>query len=186
MIIFAVFKFSEGAWVVVFLTPVLVMIFFSIHHHYKRLAQQLSLNHFSEKIRKQHNRVIMPIGGVHRGTLVALHFARSLSEDVTVVHVSNDPVEADKIMAKWEIWGEGTRLVILHSPYRLLLEPLLDYIDRIDASRKPGETLAIVVPQFIPKQKLAQFLHTRTAETLRKVLLNREHIVITEVPYQVE
>lgn len=186
MIIFAVFKFTEGAWVVVVLTPVLVTIFFSIHHHYKGLAKQLSLENHVERVRRGRNRVIMPIGGVHRGTLAALHFARSLSDDVTVVYVSIDPNEAEKIKTKWELWGQGTRLVILHSPYRLFLEPLLEYIDRIDASRCQGETMTIVVPQFIPKQWMAQFLHTRTAETLRKVLLNRENVVITEVPYQVK
>ena len=128
----------------------------------------------------------MPIGGVHRGTLAALQYAKSLSDDITVVHVSIDPKEASKITEKWEMWGEGTRLVILDSPYRLLLEPLLEFINRIDTNRNRGDVITIVVPQFIPKLWFAQFLHTRTAEMLRKVLLNRDNIVITEVPYQVK
>lgn len=186
MIIFAIFKFTEGAWIVILLTPLLVTIFFSIHHHYKGLAKQLSLENHLERSGLARNRVIMPIGGVHRGTLAALHFAKTLSNDVTVVFVSIDQNEADKIRAKWEVWGQGTRLVILHSPYRLLMEPLLEYIDQIDASRSPGEMLTIVVPQFVPKRWIANLLHTRTAETLRKVLLNRQNVVITEVPYQIE
>lgn len=186
MIIFAITKFTAGAWMVVVLTPLLVATFFSIHHHYKGLAQQLSLENHVDRAQMRRNRVIMPIAGVHRGTLAALHYAKSLSDDVTVVHVSIDPNEATKIKIKWERWGEGTRLIILHSPYRLFLEPLLEYIDRIDAVRTSGETLTIVVPQFVPKKWIAHFLHTRTAETLRKVLLNRENVVITEVPYQVK
>jgi amino acid transporter len=186
MIIFAVFKFTEGAWVVVILTPALVAVFFSIHHHYKNLAKQLSLENHIERGRMRRNRVIMPIGGVHQGTLAALRYATSLSDDVTVVHVSIDPNEAEKIKKKWELWGEGTRLVILNSPYRVFLEPLLEYIELISKNRNPGDTITIVVPQFISKQRITQLLHTRTAETLRKVLLNQENIVITEVPYQVK
>jgi len=83
--------------------------------------------------------VIMPISGVHNGTLAALHFARSLSDDITVLHVSIDPIETSKVKAKWEIWGEGCRLVVLDSPYRLFLEPLLEYIDKISAILAPNE-----------------------------------------------
>jgi hypothetical protein len=131
-------------------------------------------------------RVIMPISGVHRGTLAALRYARTLSADVTAVHVSIDPVEANKLAAKWEVWGDGIRLVILDSPYRLFIEPLLIYIDKIDTHRASDEAIAIVVPQFIPRHFWTNFLHTRTAEDLRKALLHRKNIVITEVPYQLE
>jgi len=186
MFIFAIFKFHEGAWVVIILIPTLVGVFFLIHHHYKNLARRLSLENHTEKPRIRHNRVIMPIAGVHRGTLAALHYARTLSDDVTAVHISIDPEETAKIKSKWDIWGEGTRLVCLNSPYRVFLQPLIEYIDQIDAIRQPGEMLTIVVPQFIPKLWITQFLHTRTSESLRKVLLNRENTVITEVPYQVE
>jgi hypothetical protein len=128
----------------------------------------------------------MPISGVHSGTLAALEFASTLSDDVTIVHVSIDPVETSKVRAKWEIWGDGHRLVILNSPYRLFLEPLLDYIDKIAMIQLPNELITIVVPQFVPKHWWTNFLHMRTAESLRKVLLHRKNIVITEVPYQVD
>jgi len=185
MVIFAVTKFRDGAWIVVLLTPTLVSIFFTIHHHYKKLAKQLSLDKYQEFSRVGHNRVIVPIGGVHRGTLAAERYARTLSDDITFVHVSIDPLETAKIEAKWSTWGEGHRLVILHSPYRILLEPLLSYIDELDKVRRKDDLITIVVPQFIPKSWLTSFLHTRTAETLRKALLHRNNIVITEVPYQV-
>jgi amino acid transporter len=184
MIVFAATKFLDGAWVVIVLTPTLVAIFFTIHHHYKRLAKQLSLENGNPRIGISRNRVIMPISGVHQGTLEALRFARTLSNDITAVHISMDPVEAAKLQEKWERWGEGYRLVILESPYRLLIEPLIEYLVKLESIKKPDETITIVVPQFIPKQNWAQFLHMRTAETLRKVLLNREDVVVVEVPYQ--
>ncbi len=186
MIIFAVFKFTEGAWIILLLIPTLVMIFFAIHRHYRALARQLSLDECASQIKLSRNRVIMPISSVHKGTLLALRYARSLSDDVTVVHISIDPNEATKVEAKWEVWGEDVRLVILDSPYRVFFEPLLDYIGMIDAMRKPNEMITIVVPQFVPRHWWNNFLHTRTADSLRKVLLNRENIVISEVPYQVK
>ena len=98
------------------------------------------------------HRVILPISGVHRGTLAALRYATSLSDDVTAVNISMDPAETEKLKAKWDDWGEGVRLVILESPYRTLLEPLLEYIEEIASQRQPNEIITIVVPQFVPKR----------------------------------
>ncbi|MGD0709194.1 MAG: APC family permease [Anaerolineaceae bacterium] len=185
MIVFAVTKFKDGAWVVVLLTPTLVTIFFAIHHHYKNLAKQLSLEKYTPSPRVAHQKVIMPISGVHKGTLAALRYAKTLSDDITVVHISSNEVETKKLQEKWEIWGDGYRLVVLDSPYRLFIEPLMAYIDEIDAQKQPNEVISIVVPQFIPKRWFTNFLHARTADTLRRLLLYRKDIVILEVPYQV-
>ncbi len=185
MIIFASTKFKDGAWIVVILIPTLVGIFVLIHLHYKNLARQLSLEKHIPHGRITRMRVIMPVSGMHRGTVAALRYARTLSDDITAVHISVDEKETEKLEDKWEIWGDGVRLVILNSPYRLFLEPLLEYIDKIDVTLRGDETITIVVPQFIPKHWWNNALHTRTAEILRKVLLQRENIVITEVPYQV-
>jgi len=171
---------------VVILIPILVTIFFAIHHHYKSLAQQLSLENTRTTQRVSRHRVIMPVGGVHCGTLSALRYARTLSNDITAVHVSIDPAETEKIRTKWDVWGDGVRLVILDSPYRLFVEPLLEYVEKIETVRKPDEIITILVPQFVPRNWWSRFLHARTAETLRKVFLNKEEIVITEVPYQVK
>jgi hypothetical protein len=102
------------------------------------------------------------------------------------LHVSIDPEESEKIREKWEVWGDGYRLVILDSPYRLFIEPLLEYIERLDDQRQPNEVITIVVPQFVPKHIWTEALHARTADELRNALLNRSGIVITEVPYQVD
>jgi len=186
LIIFTVTKFSEGAYIVVILIPVLVAVFWSIHHHYEMIAKQLSLDHVVAAPRVVRQRVIIPISGVHQGSLAGLRYARTLSDDITAVHVSVDPEEAIRVQQKWEKWGEGYRLVILDSPYRLFIEPLLEYIDEIDAQRIPNEVITIVVPFFVPRNPLANGLHTRTAAALRNVLLGRKDIVIIEVPYQVD
>jgi hypothetical protein len=185
MIVFAVTKFRDGAWIIVILVPILVIIFSAIHRHYKKLASQLSLEDHRYAVRPTRNRVILPIGGVHKGTLTALRYARTLTEDITAVHVSIDPDESEKIEAKWDQWGNGVRLIILNSPYRLFFEPLMEYIERVETTCQPGDILTIVVPQFVTGKFLTDLLHTRAADSLRKILLNRPNIVITEVPYQV-
>ncbi len=186
MVVFAVTKFREGAWVVLILTPVLVTIFFAIHHHYKRLAKNLSLDNFgSVPPHTLRHRVIMPVSGVHQGTLAALRYARMLSDDVTAVHVSIEPADAEKVRKKWETWGDGVRMVMLNSPYRLFLEPLLGYIAEIMKQRQTGETITIVVPEFVSNNRLAGALHTNTADLLRSQLKRQEGIVIINVPYHV-
>lgn len=185
MLVFAITKFRDGAWIVIILVPSAVVLFFSINHHYKKLADQLSLANFNVPAQIRRNRVIMPISGVHRGTLAALRFAKTLSRDVTAVHISIDADETEKVKTKWEQWGEEIRLIVLYSPYRLFLEPLLDYIAGLEKIRGKDEAITIVVPQFVPKHWWTNSLHERTAETLRKELLNHDGIIIMEVPYQV-
>ncbi len=186
LIVFSVTKFPEGAWVVIVIIPLLVMIFSAIHRHYRNLAGHLSLDNLGAPPRIARHRVIIPIGGVHRGTMAALRYAKTLSDDITAVHISIDPDEAERIQKKWEIWGDGRRLVILDSPYRLFIEPLLAYIEELDAHRKSDEIITIIVPEFVPKRWIAGILHTQTAMTLRFALLFKKNIVITSVPYQVD
>jgi hypothetical protein len=186
-IVFASTKFFEGAWIVLILTPLLVFLFFSVHHHYSNLARRLTLVGFGGyPDRRVRHRVIIPISGVHQGTLEGLRYARLLSDDVTAVHVSIDPAETEKVQQKWRKWGEGTRLVILDSPYRLFAEPLLRYLEGIIQSKQPDEIITIVVPQFIPSKQWHNALHMRTAELLRKELLSKPGIVVTDVPYTLE
>ncbi len=186
-LVFAATKFRDGAWIVVLLMPALVFIFSRIHHHYRNLAADLSLDNYQPEpgIAPRH-RVILPISGVHQGTLKALRYAQALSNDVTAVHVSMDQAESDKVKAKWEIWGDGVRLVILDSPYRLLMEPLLGYIEKLTAERQPSELITIVVPQFVPRRRWHNLLHTQTALTLRLALLFKPGITVTDVPYHVQ
>lgn len=185
MIMFAVTKFKDGAWVIVLLIPLMVTVFFQIHHHYKGLAEKLSLEKYKSSIRVSRQRIVVLMAGVHRGSLAALAYARSLGPDVTAVHVSIDPVESAKVREKWNMYGDGTRLVILNSPYRLLLEPVLEYIQNLLAVRGPNEVLTVIVPQFVPSHWWENLLHNQTALMLRFALMFKPGLVIMEVPYQV-
>lgn len=186
MLIFASTKFIDGAWLVIVIIPFLVLVFSGIQRHYRNLAGHLSLDNYGAPPRIARHRVILPIGGVHRGTLAALRYACTLSDDITAVHVSIDPQEAERVRRKWETWGDGRRLVILESPYRLFVEPLIEYIDEIDMQRQPNEIITILVPEFVPRHWWSGLLHTQTAVALRMALLFHKDVVITSVPYQVD
>jgi amino acid transporter len=186
MVIFAITKFRDGAWIILVLVPTLVFIFFRIHHHYRDVAKSLSLDDYGAPPAIRRHRVIVPISAVHRGSLAALDYARSLSPDVTAVHISVDAAESEKLQEKWEQWGNGVRLVILESPYRLLMEPLLGYVEHIAELRQPAEMITIVVPEFVPKHWWHNLLHTQTAVLLRLALIFRRGIVVTDVPYQLD
>lgn len=185
-IVFGITNFVGGAWIVLVLIPILVMVFSAILRHYKNLARQLSLDDFHSLPVVSRYRVILPISGVHKGSLSGLRFARSLSADVTAVYIFTDDEEARKIKSKWDIWGEGTRLVIVKSPYRLLLEPLLEYIKALYQYRQHDEVFVVVMPQFVSSHWWTSILHSQTAFLLRLNLLSYQGIAIIEVPYQVE
>jgi amino acid transporter len=184
-LIFAVTKFHDGAWMVILVIPALVAVFYAIHGHYRAIAGQLSLEDFGPPARVDRHRVILPISGVHRGVVTGLHYARALSEDVTAVYVSTDPADAALLQKKWGVWGAGVRLVVLSSPYRLLVEPIVAYIKEVSARRQPNEVITVVVPQFVPRRRWHNLLHAQTALMLRLALLFERGIVITSVPYQV-
>ncbi len=183
--VFAVTKFRDGAWVVLIVIPALVVVFYEIRRHYSDLARRLSLEKFGPPPRVDRHRVIIPISGVHRGVVAGLTYARALSEDVTAVYVSTDPESTAAMEKKWGEWGAGVRLVVVNSPYRLLVEPLLDYIRTVARERQPNEVITIIVPQYVPRQTWHNLLHAQTAVLLRLALMFRRGIVITSVPYQV-
>jgi hypothetical protein len=157
MVVFAVTKFREGAWIVLILTPVLVTLFFTIHHHYKDLASHLTLDKFSGlPARRTRHRVILPVSGIHQGALEALRYAKLLSDDVTAIHVSSIP-ETEKVRRNGKP-GERARLIILDSPFRLLSSLYSSILEILD-NRQPNETVTIVVPQFIPSKHWQSALH---------------------------
>ena len=146
----------------------------------------MSLEDYGPPPRVDRHRVILPISGIHRGTVAGLRYARALSDDVTAVYVSMDHAAAAAIEAKWGVWGAGTRLVVVDSP--------VPAADRAAASgtsaRSPGAAsptrcMTIVVPQFVPRRQWHNLLHAQTAVLLRLALLFEPGIVITNVPYQV-
>ena len=196
LVVIAAAKFSHGAWIVILLIPAVVWLFHFIKRHYLTLAEQLSLEGRSPQVwtdvaTHQRQKVVVPVSGMHRGTLAALHFARSLSTDVTAVTVEVEPEVAAKVHERWAIWGQGVPLVELPSPYRSTLEPLLGFLEEVD-EREPQRGLAVVVlPEFVPARWWQDLLHNQTARLLRRALTyqrgggTKDRVVIA-VPYHLQ
>jgi amino acid transporter len=181
LVIVAVTKFAEGAWIIVGLIPLLVLHLRGVRRHYDSVAAQLSLSGGAPESLYR-NTVIVPISGVHRAVVRALHYARSLSPDVRAVYVETDPAATPKIEADWERWGEGVPLVVRRSPYRSLMEPLLDYIEEIDDER-PDDFVTVVLPEFVPSRWWHHLLHNQRALFIKGALLFKPNTVVISVPY---
>ncbi len=176
-------RFLDGAWIVVVLIAFTTYGLRRIHQHYQRVAQQLSLETYGAPHRTQRPQVIMPIGGVHRGVLKALEFARSLSTDVTAVYVQTSEEDGQKIRQKWARWGDGVRLKIIDSPYRSIVTPFLQYLNQLEEDKQTNEVITIVLPQFVPARWWENLLHNQTAWQVRLALLFREGFTVIDVPY---
>jgi amino acid transporter len=189
-------KFLHGAWIVILLIPLFVSMFRAVNRHYKAVAQQLSLEGLKPEAWKglasrRRHKVIVPLSGVHRGTLKALRFARSLSKDVTAVVVDVDPPVTARVRERWPTWGQNVPLVVLDSPFRSTVGPLLAYLDEADR-HEPERGLAVVVlPEFVPARWWHQLLHNQTAQAIKRALLYRrgetgkDHVII-DVPYHLQ
>jgi len=179
----AVTKFVEGAWIVVVVIPVLVTTFVVMHRHYDEVARELSLEGFEGPPAFQHT-VLVLIGDVHRGVVRAVQYARTLAPTAAVraVYVETDPAHTARLEDKWGKWGLGVPLVVLTSPYRSLLRPLLDYLDQIQ-SRGGEQMVTIVLPEFLPRHWWQHVLHNQTALLVKGALLFRSNTVVADVPY---
>ena len=179
-------RFTQGAWIVTLLIPLVVWFFISIQRHYQKVANQLSLEEFGAPPAIRRHRIIVPIGGVHQGVVHALHYARSLSPDVTAIYADVDPSQTESVIEKWNHWGDGVRLEILPSPYRSVANPIHAYLDRLDQERQPHDMVTVVLPQFVPNTWWGNLLHNQTALMLRLSLIFRRGTVVTDVPYQLK
>jgi amino acid transporter len=185
LMVFIVTKFIHGAWIVVVLIPLLVLMFLRIHKHYFQVAQQLSTEGLAG-LRPIHHEVIVPISGIHRGVIGALEYAKSIApHHVTAVYVNLDDEATQKLREKWQQWGSGVNLVVVASPYRSLIRPFLNYVDRVKRSSH-GEIVTIVLPEFVPAKWWQNLLHNHNSLFLKGALLFKKGVVVTNVPYHLD
>lgn len=183
--VFIATKFIHGAWIVVVVIPLLVLLFKTIHNHYVMVAKQLSVDGL-EALRPIKHRVIVPISGIHRGVVCALEYARSIApERVEAVYVDFEEEATAKLKEKWEHWSAGIQLVVLPSPYRELTRPLIRYIHRL-ARQNGDDMITVVLPEFIPAKWWQHILHNQSSLLLKGSLLFKRGVIVTSVPYHLE
>jgi hypothetical protein len=189
LLIVGVGKFIEGAWIVVVLIPALVLLFQQISSHYKSIASQLSLRGLPPSLKPvPPPRVVMPVSGIHRGMVDAIAFAQSIAVEVTGVYVELEPGAGEGIRKTWQEWWPDVPLVVVPSPYRSIVGPLLDFLDETDRQHKDGTLAVVVLPEFVPAKWWHSLLHNQTAWLIKAAMLYRRRRsgfqrVIIDVPY---
>ncbi len=185
MIVFAVTKFTSGAWFVVLLIPVLVIIFFRIHHHYKEVAKALSLKDTHVIIQKRNVETIILVDRVHAETARLVNFAKSLNHPWYAIHIAANTEYAQRVNQDWsERFGNEGEMVVIPSPFRLLAEPLEEYIQaRLDAD--PRGYVHVIMGHLAMDTYWEQVLHSNSAFLFNIVLSRLDRIVVTTVPYQI-
>jgi amino acid transporter len=181
LIIVAVTKTLEGAWIVLLLIPLIVMVFKQTRRHYAHVAAELTLKGYHPQARV-HNTVLVPIGGLQRAVVDALRYAETLSSDVRAVYVDVNPAQTEQLRKEWVEWGGRVTLVVLPSPFRSLMEPLLEYIEQA-AAEKANDYVTVILPEFVPARWWQHLLHNQTSLLIKGALLFRKNIVVTSVPF---
>ena len=181
LVVVAATKFVDGAWIVILLIGLLIGLFLAIRSHYDSVARQLSLDAL-EPPPPISTIVLVLVGDLHRGVIQAIQYAQALSPSAKAVYVETDPERTRRLEERWGKWGLGIPLVVLSSPYRSLLGPLLDYIDHL-RQQAPNHMVTLVLPEFIPARWWQQLLHNQTALLIKGAMLFRRNVVVTDVPY---
>jgi amino acid transporter len=193
LLILAEAKLTGGAWVVLLLIPTFVWMFRTINRHYLSVSRQLALTPAAAETPwspdpQPRHKVVVPLGGLNRCSLAAVAFARSLSRDVTAVVVDIDPAATASVKEGWGSLRPDVPLVVLKSPYRSVIDPLLSYLEEVDRRDPQRGPAVVVLPEVVPARLWHNLLHNQTALLLKTVLLyrrgrGREQRVIIDVPY---
>lgn len=184
-------KFLDGAWISIAAMVMMSGVLWLIRRHYEDADRQLGrglskaegvAQHFYVASAGRPQTVIVPVEGIDRAVLRTIAYARTLAPNAVAVHVTDEREQAEPLRRQWEASIPDVRLVILESPYRSLVEPIVAYIDLLDRAQ-PNQMVTVVLPEFVPKHFWQRFLHNQLAVRLKKVLANRPNTVLVDVPY---
>jgi amino acid transporter len=185
--IFVATKFTEGAWLVIVVIPVLLAFFRMVKDHYRTFGRALAMEEWSAVAPRRHT-AIVPVSGIHRGVANALTYALSVSNDVRAVYIAEHPEAGERMEEQWALWDNGVPLVVLESPYRSVVGPLLHYIDQVDQEFQDdvGALVTVVLPEIVPSKWWHHLLHNNTALLVKGALLFRRGKIVVSVPYHLE
>jgi amino acid transporter len=183
-LIFAIAKFALGAWLIIVIIPILVGTMLFIHRQYERRRLEVHVRPelvVGSSLRRQH--VIIPVPEVTRDVVQAIKFGRSMARDITAVHVTDDVDRAEEIRTRFERQIPGIPFVIVESPYRQLVRPLIRYLE-YTAGRIDGDILIVLLPEYVPRHWWEKYLYNENARRIREALLGRKNVLIADVPYR--
>ncbi|MBI2977032.1 MAG: APC family permease [Chloroflexi bacterium] len=191
VVIIGLSKFLDGAWIVILLIPLLVLGFHRIYRHYQQVAAELTLRGLPPSLRPlSQPRIVVPLASLHRGVIEALRYARAISNNVTAVYIEIEPGGGEKLRQQWQSWGlyQDARLEIVPSPYRSVVGPFMEFLDRTDAEHNDGQAATVLLPEFVLAKWWEALLHNQTAWIIKLALLYQRRAfdrtrVIIDVPF---
>ncbi|HAY84992.1 MAG TPA: amino acid permease [Chloroflexi bacterium] len=185
-------KFLQGAWITFLVIPFLVFLFLRIERHYLDISEQLSLDPSSVVIKAyQKIRLVIPISGIHKGILDAVRYALSISDQITAVYVEIEPGAGERIEQKWKAIFPDLPIVVIPSPYRSVIQPLLDFLDEYDEQSADGMLAGVVIPEFVTVSFWENMLHNQMAWLIKFTLLYRRRKLgfqrmIIDIPHHLQ
>ncbi|HEX7495481.1 MAG TPA: APC family permease [Candidatus Limnocylindrales bacterium] len=187
-IVVATEKFADGAWMVLLFIPLLIAMMLFVSHQYGASARQLEMS-TTAAVPQPHryNRAIVPIPGVNRAVVQALNVARSITTDIRAVYISDDPLKSDDVRRRWAQAVPDVPLVLVESPYRALVAPLIAYLDVLDRTwpdQKEAPITFVIIPEYVARSWWERMLYNQASKQLRTTLLGRSHTVVITVPYR--
>jgi len=182
-------RFLDGAWMVLVLLPLIIMVMLGIRRHYDSAADQLRLKEGIKRPQSpdlmRETAAIVPVSSLDRATFRAIDYAERISPDVTAIHVTDDPEEADQLRQQWTEYGLSFPLVIIESPYREIVGPLVNFIESMQQQRK-GVVITVVLSEFVPAHLYELLLHNQTTLRLKLALWTHPNVVVVNVPYHLK
>lgn len=185
LLIAATTKFISGAWLTILMILLMVGIFMVIHRHYQKVNEQLRLSKKDMASPAMRQIVIVPVAGLNRASERALAFARGFEQQVYAVHVTEDADSAKELAEKLHTYDPNIKLIVLESPYRALVEPLLSYVDALH-QQDPNAFVTVVLPEFLTAHRWQGFLHNGTAAQLNRALKPHPNVAVVNVPFVLE
>jgi amino acid transporter len=183
-VVFAIAKFALGAWLIILIIPVIVVAMLFIHGQYER--RRLEVRVRPEVIippPTRHQRVIVPVPEVTRDVIQAIRFGRTMSEDVTAVHVTDDLERGEELRERFNRQLPGIPLVIVESPYRKLVRPLVRYLE-FTARQSKDDLIVVILPEYVARHRWERLLFNENARRIRDELMGHKNILVAQVPFR--
>ncbi|MBV8084299.1 MAG: APC family permease [Chloroflexi bacterium] len=172
-------KFTQGAWIVLLLVPLIVWAFIAVHNHYQEVRSELFLPR-ATITGQEPQCMVVPVSTVNKAVEAALEYACSISQNVTAVHIAVDDEIASRFQDTWSVWAPEVPLKIVPSPFREVVSPLVDVIDEFKASSDGPVT--VVLPEVLPRRLWQNSLHNQLGFAIQLALLGRPGVIVTSVP----
>jgi amino acid transporter len=189
VLVIAVTKFMYGAWIVLLFIPTMILIFKKINNHYKDMAEQLHLpledESFIEPPQGKHY-IVVPVATPTRVVAETLRYAKAIGDEVIALSVATDEEAGRKIEEKWNRWNPHVTLTMVYSPYRLVIQPIIHFIEKLERKKQPEDFITVVIPEFETKKWWHRLLHNQTGFILRTLLIFNENVAVTTIPYHLK